>query len=62
MQLYWIILECYWKILIDYIYIYIYRGFHNHGGTPIAGWFISGKIPSRMDDDSGVALLQETPN
>ena len=20
-------------------------GFHSHGGTPIAGWFISGKIP-----------------
>ena len=23
------------------------RVFHSHGGTPIAGWFISGKIPSR---------------
>ena len=22
-------------------------GFHSHGGTPIAGWFISSKIPSR---------------
>ena len=24
-----------------------YGGFHCHGGTPIAGWFISGKVPSR---------------
>ena len=24
-----------------------------HGGTPIAGWFLFGKIPSRMDDDMG---------
>ena len=22
-------------------------GFHGHGGTPIAGWFMLGKIPSR---------------
>ena len=30
-------------------------GFHGHGGTPkIAGWFISGNIPSfEMDDDWG---------
>ena len=24
-------------------------GFHSHGGTPIAGWFLLGKIPSRND-------------
>ena len=30
----------------------IYGGFHSHGGTPIAGWFIvENKI--RMDDDWG---------
>ena len=23
-----------------------YGGFHSHGGTPIAGWLISWKIPS----------------
>ena len=22
-----------------------YGGFHSHGGTPIAGWFLLGKIP-----------------
>ena len=27
-------------------------GFHSHEGTPIAGWFLLGKIPSfEMDDD-----------
>jgi hypothetical protein len=24
-----------------------------NGGTPIAGWFISWKIPMKMDDDWG---------
>ena len=31
-----------------------------HGGTSIAGWFISWKIPSRNMDDWGVPLLLET--
>ena len=25
----------------------VYGGFHSHGGIPIAGWFLLGKIPSR---------------
>ena len=33
---------------------------HGHGGTPMAGWFISWKIPE-MDDDWGVPPFQETP-
>ena len=39
-------------------------GFHGHGDTPIAGWFISGKIPSfEMDDDiQGSPMTQETAN
>ena len=28
-------------------------GFHGHGGTPIAGWFSSWKIPLKRDDFSG---------
>ena len=24
-----------------------YGGFHSHGGIPIAGWFLLGKMPSR---------------
>ena len=28
--------------------VYTYRGFHSHGGTPIAGWFIVETI--KMDD------------
>ena len=51
-----------------YIYIYIYihmgynsmvygrfGGFHSHGGTSIAGWFIMGKSENNIDD-LGVAL------
>ena len=31
-----------------------YGGFHSHGGTPIAAWFIAWNIPSfEMDDDWG---------
>ena len=29
-----------------------YGGFHGHGGTPIAGWFLLGKMPSFEVDDS----------
>ena len=35
-----------------------YRGFHSHGGTPIAGWFIT-KTPTKMDD-LGVPPFQDT--
>ena len=34
-------------------------GFHSHGGTPAAGWFISWKIHLQMDN-YGVPLFQET--
>ena len=34
----------------------IYGAFHCHGGTPIAGWFLLGKM-----DDLGVASFIETP-
>ena len=37
-----------------------YGGFHGHGGTPIAGWFLLGKIPLKMDD-LGVPPFMETP-
>ena len=36
-------------------------GFLSHGGTPIAGWFISWKPPSRNGWCLGVPLFQETP-
>ena len=26
----------------------VYRGFQSHGATPMAGWFISGKIPRTL--------------
>ena len=29
-------------LIYIYIHIYIYGGFHSHGGIPIAGWFIRG--------------------
>jgi hypothetical protein len=29
----------------------VFRGFHSHGGTPTAGWFISWKILIKMDDN-----------
>ena len=35
-------------------------GFHSHEGTPIAGWFLLGKIPSFEMDDLGIPLFQET--
>ena len=31
------------------------------GVPPIAGWFLLGKIPLKLDDDLGVPLFQETP-
>ena len=35
-------------------------GFHSHGGTPIAGWFLGN---SHLEiNDSGVPLFQETSN
>ena len=36
----------------------LYGGFHSHGGTPIAGWFVLEK-PFKMED-LGVPLFQET--
>ena len=40
--------------------------FHSHGGTPIAGWFISGNITIKyglnMDDDWGYPYLRKAPN
>ena len=39
----------------------IVGAFLSHGGTPIAGLFISWKMSSR-DDDLGVPLFQETSN
>ena len=38
--------------------VYIYGGFHSHGGTPIAGWFTM-ENPMKVVD-LGVALFQET--
>ena len=32
-------------------------GFHSHGGTPIAGWFLLGKIPSRNGWKLGLPLF-----
>ena len=34
-----------------------YGGFHSHGGTPIGGWFISWKIPSRNGWFGGTPIL-----
>ena len=37
-----------------------YGGFHSHGDTPIAGWFLSGKNPVKMRMINGVPPFQET--
>ena len=34
-----------------------YGGFHGHGGTPIAGWFLLGKLPSRNGWFGGTPIL-----
>ena len=36
-----------------------YVGFHSHGGTPIAGWFIV-ENPIKRDDDWGTPILGDT--
>ena len=38
-----------------------YRSFHSHGATPIAGWFVSGKIPSRNRWWLGVPPFRKPP-
>ena len=40
------------------------NGFNSHGGTPIAGWFISGKMPLNWMITGGYPyfnLFQESP-
>ena len=45
-----------------YIYIiYTYGGFHSHGGTPIAGWFIKENPNLEMDDDWGYPYFRKPP-
>ena len=43
-------------VLFLWLRMIIYGAFHCHGGTPIAGWFLLGKM-----DDLGVASFIETP-
>ena len=38
-----------------------YGGFHSHGGTPIAGWFVSWKIPMKWMITRGTPIFPETP-
>ena len=37
-------------------YPHLCGGFHSHGDPPIAGWFLSWKIPIVQMDDLGVPL------
>ena len=37
------------------------RGFHSHGGTPIAGWFIRENPTTKMDDDWGYRHFWKPP-
>ena len=34
-----------------------YGGFHSHGGTPIAGWFVMEKIPMKWMMTRGTPIL-----
>ena len=40
---------------------FIYGGVHSHGGTPIAGWFLFGKIPLIWMMNRGSTMTMETP-
>ena len=35
-------------------------GFHSHGGTPIAGWFVR-EIPAKMDENWGYPYFRTPP-
>ena len=39
----------------------LYGGFHSHGGTPIAGWFISWKLLLKWIMTRGTPMTMETP-
>ena len=45
-------MEQYWNMIFffgeSWLIVGVYGGFHSHGGIPIAGWFISWKIPYWM--------------
>ena len=47
-------IDVYVYIYIDHI-VYI-RGFHSHGGTPIAGWFISWTLPFKKMMTGGTPI------
>ena len=36
-------------------------GFHSHGGTPIAGWFIVEKKGLEIDDNLGYPHCRKSP-